>query len=109
MTTGQGADQPSMAGFLLVLTCLIFFQCQEKPTDEPPAVRLAHAAVVVQVLLQVGENALDLVVRVGLSITAAVLIGEQVGQVEVHAVHGRSQSLVCIMGLPGTLADGAAV
>ena len=109
MTTSQGADHPSVAGFLLVLTCSIIFQCQEKPTDEPPAVRLAHAAVVVQVLLQVGEHSLDLVVGVGHTLTAFLLAGEQVGQVEVDAVHGCSQSLVRIVGFPIALADGAAV
>ena len=109
MTTSQGADRPSTAGFLLPLTCLIIFQCQEKPTDEPPAVRLAHAAVVVQVLLQVGEDTLYLVVGVGHPLTVSVLIGEQVGQVEVDAVHGRSQPLVRVAGFPVALADGAAV
>ena len=74
------------------MACLIVRQCQEKPTDESLASLLAHAAVVVQVLLQVGEHALHLVVRVGHPLAALLLVGEQVGQVEGDAVHGRPQA-----------------
>jgi hypothetical protein len=43
MTASLGADHPSAAGFLLSMTCLIIFQCQEKPVDESFTPVLAHA------------------------------------------------------------------
>ena len=108
MTTSQGADRPSTPGFLLCLTCLIIFQCQGKPTDEPLAVRLAHAAVIVQVLLQVGEDT-HFIVGVGHPLAVCILTGKQLGQVEVAAVHCRSQPLVRVVGFSVALADGTAV
>ena len=104
----SGAASFSGCGFAFK-TCLIVRQCQEKPTDEPLASRLAHAAVVVQVLLQVGEHALDLVVRVGHPFAAVFLICEQVGQVEGDAVHGRPQTIVGVVRLARALAHGASV
>ena len=90
-------------------TCLIVCQCQEKPTDESLASVLAHAAVVVQVLLQVGEHALDLVVRVGHPFASLLLICEQVGQEEGDTVHGRPQTLVGVVRLARAFAYGASV
>ena len=91
------------------MACLIVRQCQEKPTDESLSPGLAHAAVVVQVLLQVGEHALYLVVRVGHPLAALLLAGEEIGQVEGHAVHGRPKALVGVMRLAGPLACRLAV
>ena len=91
------------------MSCWIVCQCQEKPTDESLASRLAHAAVVVQVLLQVGEHALDLVVRVRHPLTALLLVGEEVGHVIVHAVHGGPQALVREVRPASALAHGPAV
>ena len=79
------------SGRPLLLTCWIAFQCQEKPTYEPPAVLGGHAAVVVEVLLQVGERTLNLVIGVGHPLTILTLIGEKIREVEVDAVHGRPQ------------------
>ena len=81
------------------MTCLIVRQCQEKPTDESLSFGLVHPAVVVQVLLQVGEHALYLVVRVGLPIAALLLVGEEIRQVEGHAVHGGPKTLVGVVRL----------
>ena len=98
--------------------CLFFHaeslcRCQEKPTYESLAILFSHAAVVVQVLLQVGEGALDLVVRVGHPLALFLLVGEQVWQVEVDAVHGRPQAAVAIALLPvlqhRLLVDGVAI
>ena len=91
------------------MACLIVRQCQEKPTDESLASLLAHAAVVVQVLLQVGEHTLHLVVRVGHPLAALLLVGEQVGQVEGDAVHGRPQAAVGVARPARALAQGEAV
>ncbi len=91
------------------MTCWIVCQCQEKPTDESPSPVLAHAAMVVQVLLQVGENALNLVVRVGHPLAASLLVGEQVRQVVHDAVHRRPQALVGVVRLARTLACRQAV
>lgn len=54
-------------------------------------------------------HSLNLVVGVGHALTASLLEGEQIGQVEVDAVQGRSPSLVYIVGPPVTLVDGVAV
>ena len=56
--------------------------------------------MVVQVLLQVGECALNLVVRVGHPLAVFALEGKEVWQIEVKAVHGSSQSSVRIVHLP---------
>ena len=76
-----------------------FCQCQEKPRNEPLAVLQCQAAVVVQVLLQVGERSLYLVVRVRHSPTVFSLTGEKIRLVEVLAVHRRSQASMCIVHL----------
>ena len=91
------------------MTCLIVRQCQEKPTDESLSPGLAHAAVVVQVLLQVGEHALYLVVRVGHPITVLLLTGEEIRQVEGYAVHGSPKTLVGVVRLACPLACRLAV
>ena len=59
--------------------------------------------MVVQVLLQVGEHALDLVVCVGHPLAALFLVGEEVRQVEGNAVYGRSQPLVRVVRLARAL------
>ena len=91
------------------MTCLIVRQCQEKPTDESLSPGLAHATVVVQVLLQVGEHALYLVVRVGHPITVLLLTGEEIRQVEGYAVHGSPKTLVGVVRLACPLACRLAV
>ena len=91
------------------MTCLIVRQCQEKPTDESLSPGLAHAAVVVQVLLQVGEHALYLVVRVGHPLASLLLTCEEIGQVEGHAVHGSPKTLVGVVRLACPLACRLAV
>lgn len=72
----------------------IAIPCQEKPTNKPLAVFRAHPTMVIQILLQVGEHALDLVVGVRHSLTAWLLVCEQVRQEEVYAVHGSSEPFV---------------
>ena len=67
---------------------LDFTQCQEKPTDEPLAVLPGYAAVGVQVLFQVCKCPLYFVVGVRHSLASELLIGKQIWQVEVDAVHG---------------------
>ena len=52
--------------------------CQEKPTDEPLAVLIRHAAVDTRAVLQGGEHALHLVVGVGHSGVVGLLVGEKV-------------------------------
>ncbi len=81
----------------------IAIRCQEKPTDESSAAVFIHAAVRVEVLLQVGENPLDLIVGLGHSGTIGPLVGEQVWTVEVDAVHGCAQPPVRVPGLPRRL------
>jgi len=108
MTASLEPHPCSGCGFA-IKTCLIVRQCQEKPVDEPLASRLAHAAVVVQVFLQVCEHALDLVVRVGHPLASLLLEGEEVWQVKGDAVHGRPQSLVRVVRPSGALAQGLAV
>ena len=98
-------------GFTSRVTCFFFlglffrpfklrFQCQEKPINEPLAVLLCHPAVVVQVLLQVGECSLYLIVGVWHPLALRQLAGEEVRQIEVHAVHGGTQPLVSVRPLP---------
>ena len=91
------------------MTCLIVRQCQEKPTDESLSPGLAHATVVVQVLLQVGEHALYLVVRVGHPLAALLLVGEEMRQVEGHAVRGGPKSLMGVVRPACPLACSLAV
>ena len=55
--------------------------------------------MVVQVLLQVGEGTLNLVVRVRHSPTIFPLEGEKIREIEVQAVHRRSQASVRIVHL----------
>lgn len=69
---------------------LDFTQCQKKTTDESLAVLLRHPAVVVEVLFEVGESPFDLVVGIGHPDAFRQLVGEEVRQVEVDAVHGRT-------------------
>ena len=57
--------------------------------------------MIVQVLLQVGEYPLDLVVGIGHSRAFFRLEGEQIGQIEVYAVHGGAQSFVGVLRLAG--------
>ena len=78
---------------------LIAIQCQEKPRNEPFAVLLRQPAVVVQVLLQVGECSLNLVVRIWHPLAVLTLVGEEVWKVEVQTVHRCSQPLVRIVHL----------
>ena len=84
---------------LLLFHARSFCQCQEKPRNEPLAVLHRQPAVVVKVLLQIGERALNLVVRVRHSPTVFPLEGEEIGQVEVQTVHRRSQAPVRIVHL----------
>ena len=65
--------------------------------------------MVVQVLLQVGEHSLDLVVRVWHPLATLLLVCEEVRQVMVHAVHGRSKALVGVMRPASALVYGTAV
>ena len=58
-----------------------------KPRNELLAVLLCQAALVVQVLLQVSEGSLNFVVRVRHSLAVLPLVGKEVWQVEVQAVH----------------------
>ena len=55
--------------------------------------------MVVQVLLQVGEHALYLVVRVGHPLAVLLLTGEEIRQIEGHAVHGSPKALVGVVRL----------
>lgn len=81
--------------------------CLEKPDDEPLAVLLRHAAVVVQVLLKVGENPFNLVVRVRHA--GALPEGEQVREIEVDAVHRRFEPAVRVMRPPRPFRHGTPV
>ena len=71
--------QESLSTRLLLFHSKRFCQCQEKPRDEPLAVLYCKAAVIVQVLLQVGERSLNLVVRVWHSLAILPLVGEEIG------------------------------
>ena len=55
--------------------------------------------MVVQVLLQICERALNLVVRIWHSLTVLALKGEEVRQIEIQAVHCRSQTPMRVMHL----------
>jgi len=92
--------QESLSTRLLLFHSKRFCQCQEKPRNEPLAVLQRESAVIIQVLLQVGERPFDFVVRVGHSLAVLPLVGEEVRQIEVQAVHRCSQSLMCIVHLP---------
>ena len=74
--------------WFLLLHTLSFYQCQEKPIDEPFAILLCKSAMIVQVFLQVNECPLNLVVSIGHSPAFFPLTGKKIRQVEVKAVHG---------------------
>ena len=81
-TQNNGAE--SIRPFLLRIVA----QCQEKPVDEAFPVLSAHAAVIVDVTLQVGERSLQFVVGVGHPLD--LLPCEQIWQVKADAGHGRA-------------------
>ena len=83
-------EQEFVSTRLLLFHAKSFCQCQEKPRNEPLSVLHRQSAVVVQVLLQVGERALYLVVCVWHSHTLLPLKSKQVWQIEIQAVHRRS-------------------
>ena len=74
--------------WLLLFHTLSFYQCLEKPIDEPFAILLCKSAMIVQVFLQVSECSLYLVVSIGHSSTVLPLPGKEIRQVEIKAVHG---------------------
>ncbi len=83
----------------------IVAQCQEKPVDEAFPILAAHAAVIVDVALQVGKDTLQLVVGVGHALD--LLPCEQIWQVKADAGHGRAQPAVGVECLARLGADGA--
>ena len=91
--------QESLLVGLLLFHSKRFCQCQEKPRNEALAVLLCQPAVVVQILLQVGESALYLVVRVRHPFAVFPLEGEEIWQIEVKAAHRCSQASVRIVHL----------
>ena len=92
-------EQEPVSTRLLFFHAKSFCQCQEKPGNETLAALRHQAAVVVQVLLQVGERALYLVVCVRHPPTIFPLEGEKIREIEIQAVHRRSQASVRIVHL----------
>ena len=62
---------------ILLFYAKSFYQCQEKPTNEPLAV-LCRPTAVVQILLQISERFFYLIVRIWHTCTGLLLIGKQV-------------------------------
>lgn len=98
-TQNNGAER--IRPFLLRIVA----QCQEKPVDEAFPILAAHAAVIVDVALQVGKDTLQLVVGVGHALD--LLPCEQIWQVKADAGHGRAQPAVGVECLARLGADGA--
>ena len=81
----------------------------EKPTNEPLAVLHGQSAVDIEILLEVGEGALNLVVSVRHPQTVLPLECEQVRQIEINTMHRRAKPLVSVMAAAGPLRHAAAV
>ena len=65
---------------ILLFYAKSFYQCQEKPTNEPLAVLYRQTAMVVQILLQISECSLYLIVRIWHACTILFLIGKKIRQ-----------------------------
>ena len=98
-TQNNGAER--IRPFLLRIVA----QCQEKPVDEAFPVLAVHAAVIVDVALQVGEDSLQFVVGVWHPLD--LLPCEQIWQVKAYAGHGRAQPSMRVTGLARLGVDGA--
>ena len=83
----------------------VVVQCQEKPIDEAFPVLAAHATVVIDVALEVSEDALKPVVGVGHPIDLEP--SEQIRKIEADTGHCRTQAPMCIEGLSGLMVDSA--
>lgn len=86
-----------------------FVPCQEKPNNESLAILYRHTAVSVQIVLEIGESSLYLVVGVRHSRAIFALKREEVGQVEIHAVHGGTQPLMGVPTGAGSFRHGATI
>ena len=80
-------------------------QCQEKPINEAFPVPAAHAAVVIDVALEVGKDTLQPVVGVGHPLDFPP--SEQIRQVKADAGHGRAQPPMRVKCLARLGIDGA--
>lgn len=85
----------------LFALCKWFYQCQEKPTNESLAILFIHSTVIVQVLLQVRECALQFVICVRHSLAAFFLVCEQVWHIKVQTTYSGSQASMTIASLSG--------
>ena len=65
---------------ILLFYAKSFYQCQEKPTNEPLAVLCRQTTMVVQILLQISECSLYLIVRIWHACTILFLIGKKIRQ-----------------------------
>ncbi len=62
---------------ILLFYAKSFYQCQEKPTNEPLAVLCRQTAMVVQILLQISDCTLYLIVRIWYTFALQFLIGKK--------------------------------
>ncbi len=81
----------------------------EKPTNEPLAVLYGQSAVDIEILLEIGEGAFNLVVSIRHPQTVLPLECEQVRQVEINTMHRRAKPLMSVMAAASPLRHAAAV